>query len=157
MKKNLTHYQIIISTVNQKGRPQICPKWPASMKEVIRISFEDDMDLRPTIETFYNMLRIQLIELRDGDDRNLSVRHIERRRSNKDLMVKKAAASNLGSLGAITEEDVTAGSNGKDKSKRILGKIGLKPKYDKDGRRIRTRDIIMEKLRKSSNSSAESG
>ena len=105
------------------------------MKEVIRISFEDDMDLRPTIETFYNMLRFQLIELRDGDDRNLSVRHIERRRSNKDLMVKKAAASNLGSLGAITEEDVTAGSNGKDKGKGILGKIGLKPKYDKDGKR----------------------
>ena len=120
------------------------------MKEVIRLSFEDDMDLRPTMETFYNMLRFQLIELRDGDDHNLSIRHIERRRSHG------ASIRNLGGLAEITEEDAAAGSVGKDKGKGILGKIGLKPKYDKDGNRMRRRDIIMEKLRLSSNSSAES-
>lgn len=126
------------------------------MKEVIRLSFEDDMDLRPTIQTFYNMLRFQLIELRDGDDRNLSIRHIERRRSNKDLMTKKIGTSNLSSLDAITEEVAAVGIVGKDKGKGILSKIGIKPRYDKDGRRIRRRDIIMEKLRMSSTESADS-
>ena len=101
------------------------------------------MDLRPTIQTFYNMLRFQLLELRNGDDRCLSMRHIERRRSAM-------------SLEGITEEDLAEVCAGKDKAKGILSKLGIKPKYGKDGRRIRTRDLIREKLRISSTSSADS-
>ena len=125
------------------------------MKEVLRLSFEDDMDLRPTISIFYNMLRFQLIELRDGDDRQLSMRHIERRRSSKSFS-NRVGVNNRSSLEGITEEDAAEGGAGKDKGKGILSKMGLKPKYDKDGRRIRTRDIIREKLKMSSTSSADS-
>ena len=49
------------------------------------MSFDADSDKRPNIRLFYNMIRFQLLNLRDGDDSKLTDRYIERRRSSYSL------------------------------------------------------------------------
>mmetsp|Transcript_9671 Transcript_9671/g.14628 ORF Transcript_9671/g.14628 Transcript_9671/m.14628 type:complete len:250 (+) Transcript_9671:1-750(+) len=67
--------------VDQDGRPPINEQWPEPIKEALRLSFDADMEQRPSIQMFYNMLRLELLGLRDGDDTELSDKFIRRRRS----------------------------------------------------------------------------
>lgn len=67
--------------LDQDGRPPINEQWPEPIKEALRLSFDSDIEQRPSIQIFYNMLRLELLGLRDGDDTKLSDEFIRRRRS----------------------------------------------------------------------------
>ena len=56
-------------------------EWPDPIKEVLNLSFSPHVKQRPSIQLFYNMLRFQLLNLRDGDASKLEHSHIKRRRS----------------------------------------------------------------------------
>mmetsp|Transcript_21342 Transcript_21342/g.46350 ORF Transcript_21342/g.46350 Transcript_21342/m.46350 type:complete len:645 (+) Transcript_21342:74-2008(+) len=78
--------------VDQEGRPTINENWPDPIKEVLQLSFDADIAKRPSIQLFYNVLRFQLLNLRDGDDTKLGNAFIKRRRSFgslRDLGVSK--------------------------------------------------------------------
>ena len=80
--------------VEQEGRPTIDENWPEPIKEALKLSFDADMSKRPSIQLFINMLRFQLLNLRDGDDTKLDNAFIKRRRSfgsMRDLGVDKDA------------------------------------------------------------------
>lgn len=83
---NLLETTHIIHTVEKHGRPEINEQWPEPIKQVLLQSFDPDMDKRPSIQLFYNMLRFQLLSLRDGDDTKLHNTYIKRRRSFTDSM-----------------------------------------------------------------------
>ena len=65
----------------QEGRPTINEGWPEPIQELLRLSYDTDMDKRPSIQFHYNTLRFQLLQLRDGDDTRLDNSFIKRRRS----------------------------------------------------------------------------
>ena len=67
------------AAVNQEGRPTINENWPEPIKEVLHLSFDTDIGQRPSIQLFYNMLRFQLLNMRDGDDTKLGDAFIRRR------------------------------------------------------------------------------
>jgi len=67
--------------IEQHGRPTINENWPEPIKEVLQLSFDSNMEKRPSMQLFYNMLRFQLLGLRDGDDTKLDNAFIHRRRS----------------------------------------------------------------------------
>jgi hypothetical protein len=69
------------SLVLQGGRPTINEEWKDAIKETLGRSFDVNTATRPTMQQFYNMLRLELIEIRDGDATNLSDTYIKRRRS----------------------------------------------------------------------------
>merc|ERR1711862_348312 len=105
--------ELVVHVVNQRGRPQIHPEWPKPIQAVLRLSFNADIDQRPTIHIFYDILRSQLLELRDGDERNLSREDIGCRRT-------------LDFGGQIEEETSVArgdddDNSGDDNGKTLLG------------------------------------
>eukprot|EP00578_Thalassiosira_sp_NH16_P000499 CAMPEP_0181131906 /NCGR_PEP_ID=MMETSP1071-20121207/30708_1 /TAXON_ID=35127 /ORGANISM="Thalassiosira sp., Strain NH16" /LENGTH=162 /DNA_ID=CAMNT_0023218197 /DNA_START=73 /DNA_END=561 /DNA_ORIENTATION=- len=63
------------------GRPTIHESWPEPIKELLRMSFDVDIDTRPSMQFLFNTLRFQLLYLRDGDDTRLGNTFIKRRRS----------------------------------------------------------------------------
>ena len=85
LSHNLPHHGSLHCSVDQQGRPPINDGWTEPIKEMLQLSFDADSDKRPHIRLFYNMIRFQLLNLRDGDDSKLTDRYIERRRSSYSL------------------------------------------------------------------------
>lgn len=77
----MSHILNLYTIVDEQGRPPINEAWPEPIKQVLHQSFDPDIDKRPSIQLFYNMLRFQLLNLRDGDDTKLDNAFIKRRRS----------------------------------------------------------------------------
>lgn len=73
--------ELVNFVCEQHGRPNIDDNWPESIKEALQRSFDADMGQRPSIETFYNVLRFHLLSLRGGDDAELRDAFLQRRRS----------------------------------------------------------------------------
>ncbi len=81
---SLAHY--FESSVYKKVRPQIKVNWPSKVKSVLERSFDSDMEKRPNIDFYYEVLREELTELRGGDNSELSDTFIHRRRSHTSLL-----------------------------------------------------------------------
>ena len=75
-----------IFLVVQGVRPTINEKWRIAIKIMLRQSFDANAANRPTMLQFFNMLRLQLIEIRDGDATDLNSSHIKRRRSHQSML-----------------------------------------------------------------------
>ncbi|KAL7539019.1 hypothetical protein ACHAXR_008973 [Thalassiosira sp. AJA248-18] len=71
--------------VEQDGRPEINEQWPEPIKRALQQSFDPDIDKRPSTQLFYNVLRFQLLKLRDGDGTKLTDAFITRRRSLRSM------------------------------------------------------------------------
>ncbi len=67
-------------------RPTINEEWRVPIKVMLRQSFDAYSADRPTMLQFFKMLRLQLIEIRDGDETNLTSLHIKRRRSHQSML-----------------------------------------------------------------------
>jgi hypothetical protein len=72
--------------VVQGGRPTINDDWRDAIKETLRQSFDVNAAARPTMQKYYNTLRLQLIEIRDGDATDLERSYIKRRRSHISML-----------------------------------------------------------------------
>lgn len=81
-------YQItrVIFPVVQGARPTINEEWRIAIKVMLRQSFDANSANRPTMLQFFDMLRLQLIEIRDGDATDLNNTHIKRRRSHQSML-----------------------------------------------------------------------
>ena len=73
------------SLVAQGERPTINEEWKDAIKEALSRSFDVNTATRPTMQQFYNMLRFELIAIRDGDATNLNDTYIKRRRSQESI------------------------------------------------------------------------
>ena len=74
--------ELIDHVVNQGGRPKIPPSWPEAIKESLSAAFDVDMANRPTMSSFYETIRFQLLEGADTEKSNkFDHRSIQRRRS----------------------------------------------------------------------------
>jgi len=74
--------QLIDYVVNQGGRPEIPASWPEAIKENMRAAFDVEMANRPTMSSFYETLRFQLLQGADtGQSNKFAHKAIQRRRS----------------------------------------------------------------------------
>jgi serine/threonine protein kinase len=72
--------------VNQGGRPEIPESWPEAIKENMRAAFDADMGKRPSMSSFYETLRLQLLQGADTENSNkFDHRSIHRRRSTHSM------------------------------------------------------------------------
>lgn len=76
--------QLDYYVVHDRGRPDIDDVWPDRIKSMLESSFSDNFLLRPKISLFHEMIRKELIDLRDGDGRVLTPSFIGRGRSMGD-------------------------------------------------------------------------
>jgi serine/threonine protein kinase len=74
--------ELVDHVVNQGGRPEIPPSWPEAIKERLSAAFDVEMANRPTMSSFYETIRFQLLEGADTEKSNkFDHRSIQRRRS----------------------------------------------------------------------------
>mmetsp|Transcript_20914 Transcript_20914/g.31569 ORF Transcript_20914/g.31569 Transcript_20914/m.31569 type:complete len:518 (+) Transcript_20914:240-1793(+) len=74
--------ELVDHVVNQGGRPEIPSSWPKAIKEKLGAAFEVDMSNRPTMSSFYETIRIQLVEGADAEKSDkFAHKAIQRRRS----------------------------------------------------------------------------
>eukprot|EP00985_Skeletonema_marinoi_P027460 scaffold22555_cov119-Skeletonema_marinoi.AAC.1 len=74
--------ELVDHVVNQGGRPEIPSSWPKAIKEKLGAAFDVDMSIRPTMSSFYETIRFQLLEGADTEKSDrFAHRAIQRRRS----------------------------------------------------------------------------
>lgn len=73
--------QLIQHVVVDDERPDIDDKWPASIKGMLESSFDKDINMRPKASLFYDIIRDELKNLRNGNTEELSEAWIQRRRT----------------------------------------------------------------------------
>jgi hypothetical protein len=76
-----TSHSIIFVSVREEGRPDINDEWPASIKDLLRMSFDSSPKERPTMHVIFDILRCTLSEMRGGDVSRLSDSYLLRRRT----------------------------------------------------------------------------
>eukprot|EP00581_Thalassiosira_minuscula_P009912 CAMPEP_0183709326 /NCGR_PEP_ID=MMETSP0737-20130205/5388_1 /TAXON_ID=385413 /ORGANISM="Thalassiosira miniscula, Strain CCMP1093" /LENGTH=460 /DNA_ID=CAMNT_0025937399 /DNA_START=260 /DNA_END=1642 /DNA_ORIENTATION=+ len=77
--------QLFCHVVYDGGRPKIDKSWPSSIKNMLESSFDANVQKRPKMELFYDIIRKVLSSLRGGDDSGLSHAAINRRRTVESL------------------------------------------------------------------------
>ncbi|KAL9185557.1 hypothetical protein ACHAXT_003334 [Thalassiosira profunda] len=74
-------HELIRYVTEDNGRPLIDTTWPASIQGMMESSFDENIGHRPKMALWLDILRTTLINLREGDERDLSDTWIKRRRS----------------------------------------------------------------------------
>lgn len=72
--------QLTQHVVEEHGRPDIDPSWPSPIQHMLEDSFEADIDKRPRMDFFFEIIRHVLISLRGSSD-GLSDTFINHRRT----------------------------------------------------------------------------
>ena len=91
----ILHHAALITIVDEEGRPPIKDEWPETIKDTLTQSFAHDMSERPTMQTFYNMLRFHLLNISTRESFKLETRYLERRRSSTSLRALKDTEAEL--------------------------------------------------------------
>merc|ERR1719352_1462091 len=72
--------QLVDYIIGEKGRPAIEKDWPPPIKSMLRSSFDADIDTRPTIASWYGVIRKVLASMQGCDKENLGDSCLSRRR-----------------------------------------------------------------------------
>lgn len=73
--------QQLTKFILENGRPVIDETWPSSIQGMLQSSFDSEVDKRPKMTLWYNIIRETLASLRGGDRSGLNDTWVKRRRS----------------------------------------------------------------------------
>lgn len=73
--------QLITEVVDEHVRPIIDEKWPERIVGMLESSFDRCITTRPRMKLWYKIIREELVDLRGGDQSDLSDSYVRRRRT----------------------------------------------------------------------------